>query len=210
MRIMGSDQGARHAIDSNPVKQHVWVEKWRALDAVQSPGITRSPFHCSGMDVSYMNCKFRIVAAALLVTSLGACSAIVDTRGNMLTQEQIALIKPGVDDRDRVRRVLGSPTSTSAFDQSAWYYIARKTETTAFFTPNVVESQVVVIRFTEQGVVSDVERRGAEATAEVDVSDRATPTAGTGEGILGQLFGNIGRFSKAGGGRPVSTTVPRR
>lgn len=157
-----------------------------------------------------MNCKFRIVAAALLIMGLSACSAIVDTRGNMLTPEQIALIKPGVDDRERVRRVLGSPTSTSAFDQGAWYYIARKTETTAFLTPNVVESQVVVVRFTDQGIVSGVERRGAESTAEVEVSDRETPTAGHGEGILAQLFGNIGRFTKAGGGKPVSTTIPRR
>ncbi len=157
-----------------------------------------------------MNCKFRIIGAAFLLMGLSACSAIVDTRGNMLTQDQIAMIKPGVDDRDRVRRVLGSPTSTSAFDQSAWYYIARRTETTAFLTPNVVESQVVVVRFTDQGVVSEVERRGAEAAAEVEVSDRETPTAGNSDGILAQLFGNIGRFSKAGGGRPVSTTVPRR
>ena len=157
-----------------------------------------------------MNCKFRIVAAALLITGLGACSAIVDTRGNMLTPEQIALIKPGVDDRERVRRVFGSPTSTSAFDQGAWYYIARKTERTAFLTPTVVEAQVVVVRFTDQGVVSGVERRGPEATAEIEVSDRETPTAGHGDGILAQLFGNIGRFSKAGGGRPVSTAIPTR
>jgi outer membrane protein assembly factor BamE (lipoprotein component of BamABCDE complex) len=162
------------------------------------------------MDVSQMNCKFRIVAAALLITGLGACSAIVDTRGNMLTPEQIALVKPGVDDRDRVRRVLGSPTSTSAFDQGAWYYIARKTETTAFLTPNVVESQVVVVRFTDQGIVSGVERRGAEAAAEVEVSDRETPTAGHGDGIIAQLFGNIGRFNKGAGGRAVNTATPGR
>jgi len=157
-----------------------------------------------------MNCKFQVLAAALLLTGLSGCSAIVDTRGNMLTPEQIALIKPGVDDRERVRRVFGSPTSTSSFDQGTWYYIARKTETTAFLTPTIIESQVVVVRFTERGVVSDVERRGADAATEVEVSDRETPTAGHGDGILAQLFGNIGRFNKAAGGRPVNTAIPGR
>jgi outer membrane protein assembly factor BamE (lipoprotein component of BamABCDE complex) len=156
-----------------------------------------------------MTYKLQILAAAFVLTSLSACSSIVDTRGNMLTPEQIAQVRPGVDDRERVRRLLGSPTSTSAFDQTAWYYIARKTETTAFFTPNIVESQVVVVRFSDQGIVSDVERRGAEASADIEVTDRETPTAGAEEGIIAQIFGNIGRFSKTGG-RPVGTTVPGR
>ncbi len=157
-----------------------------------------------------MNCKFRISAAALLILGLSACSSIVDTRGNMASPDQIARIKPGVDDKDRVRRILGSPTSTSAFDQSTWYYIARKTETTAFFTPTVVESQVVLVRFDDQGMVKAVETRGNEAMADVEVTDRETPTAGHADSILAQLFGNIGRFAKSSSSKPVATNIPSR
>jgi outer membrane protein assembly factor BamE (lipoprotein component of BamABCDE complex) len=157
-----------------------------------------------------MKCNFQITAAAIALLSVSACSSVVDTRGNMPAPDQISAIKPGVDDRERVRRVLGSPTSTSAFDQSAWYYIARKTATTAFLTPSVIDSQVVVVRFNPQGVVEAVETRGQEAAADIEVSDRETPTAGHGDGVIQQLFGNIGRFSKAPGGRAVSTNVPGR
>jgi outer membrane protein assembly factor BamE (lipoprotein component of BamABCDE complex) len=163
------------------------------------------------MDARRMNCKLRIAAAVLAAFGLSACSSIVDTRGNMPSPDLVAQVKPG-DDRERVRKILGSPTSTGAFDQgkSAWYYIARKTETTAFLPPSVVDSQVVIVRFDDRGFVADVDKRGAEAAAEVEVTDRETPTAGHAEGIIAQLFGNVGRFNKAAGGRPVSTNIPGR
>jgi len=157
-----------------------------------------------------MNCKLRIALAVAASFGAAGCSSIVDTRGNMVSPEQIALIKPGVDDTERVRKVFGSPTSTGAFDPSAWYYIARKTETTAFLTPAVVDSQVVVVRFNDRGLVTAIERRGPEATAEIEVTDRETPTAGHGEGVIQQLFGNVGRFNKNPGGKTVGTTIPGR
>lgn len=158
-----------------------------------------------------MNCKLRIAAIALTAFGLGACASIVDTRGNMPAPDLVSQVKPG-DSRDRVRKLLGSPTSTSAFDQGqgSWYYIARKTETTAFMPPSVVESQVVVVRFDDRGYVAEVDKRGSDAAAEVEVTERETPTAGHGEGIIAQLFGNVGRFSKGAGGRTVGTNIPGR
>src|SRR5262249_13735915 len=117
-----------------------------------------------------------LLAALGLLAS--ACSPMVDTRGNMPPVEEIATIQPGVTTRTQVSQLLGSPSSVGTFNDRAWYYIGRKTETLAFLRPEVTDQQVLVVRFDEAGVVQDLEKRGIETAREVAMNDRETPTAG--------------------------------
>jgi outer membrane protein assembly factor BamE (lipoprotein component of BamABCDE complex) len=139
------------------------------------------------------------VVAAL---AAAACSPMVDTRGNMPPIENIATIQPGQTTRTQVSQLLGSPSSIATFNDRTWYYIGRKTETMAFFAPEVTEQQVLVVKFDEAGVVQDLEKRGMEIARDVSMNDRETPTAGHSLGFFEQLFGNIGRFS----GTPTKAT----
>ena len=75
-------------------------------------------------------------AAVLLSAGLSACSSVPTTQrlatalsvykidivqGNVVTREQVALIKPGVP-RAAVREVLGTPLLTSVFHADRWDY----------------------------------------------------------------------------------------
>lgn len=149
-----------------------------------------------------MTRTIKLLAAAGLALALAltaGCTARQDTRGSLPSAEQIALITPGVHGREDVRTVLGAPSVVSTFDENVWYYIGRRTTQWAFFERNVLEQQVLIIRFGPEGTVEKVSRLEKQDGREVEIVERETPSAGRKLGLLEQLFGNIGRFSNAEG-----------
>ncbi|MGE0119647.1 MAG: outer membrane protein assembly factor BamE [Dongiaceae bacterium] len=133
------------------------------------------------------------VAAAAL---LGACSPRIDQRGNLLDPEAVLAVQPGVQTKDQVAQLLGTPSTVATFDDKTWYYISKRTETTAFFAPDITDQQVLVVKFDDLDMVEKVQLYGMNDGYEVDPVGRTTPTYGQRLTILQQLFGNIGRFTK--------------
>ncbi|HEV8262594.1 MAG TPA: outer membrane protein assembly factor BamE, partial [Burkholderiales bacterium] len=72
------------------------------------------------------------VGLALALTA-AACTPRIDQRGNKPDEEQVVQINPGVDDKNRVAELIGTPSAISTFNDRTWYYISKRTETTAFF-----------------------------------------------------------------------------
>ncbi|MBF0168161.1 MAG: outer membrane protein assembly factor BamE [Alphaproteobacteria bacterium] len=134
------------------------------------------------------------VALSVLVLA-SACEPIVDVRGNLPNDEQLALIKPGDVNRDDVQAMLGTPSSVAVFDDETWYYISGKTEQTAFFKPKVTDRRVVAISFDTSGKVKNVRQLGLNDGKAIKPVERVTPTAGNEMTFLEQIFGNVGRFS---------------
>ncbi|MCW5700374.1 MAG: outer membrane protein assembly factor BamE, partial [Rhodospirillales bacterium] len=117
-----------------------------------------------------------LTALALALGSITACSPRVDTHGNTPDSNRLSEITPGVHTRGDVAQILGSPSTIALFDGETWYYIGNRTETTAFFAPDVVERQVVEVRFQPSGVVDSIKTLGMEDGQEIDIVDRETPT----------------------------------
>lgn len=137
-----------------------------------------------------------LALAASLALSGAACTPTVDQRGNLPHPELLAQVQPGKSTRDDVMAVLGTPSATMTYGGETWHYISARTETTAFFEPEVLERKVVSVVFDEKGVVRDVVTKGLEDGKDVSMVERTTPTAGKEMSILEQLLGNVGRFSK--------------
>jgi outer membrane protein assembly factor BamE len=75
----------------------------------------------------------RFVAIVFLVSVLGACSWVprpiseykIDIQqGNVLTQDMVAQLKPGLT-RDQVRFILGTPVLMDMFHANRWDYVYR-------------------------------------------------------------------------------------
>jgi outer membrane protein assembly factor BamE (lipoprotein component of BamABCDE complex) len=152
-----------------------------------------------------------ISALALLALPLLAagCTPYTANRGNLVEADRLALVQNG-SSKDEVFQTLGSPTMVSTFDDNTWYYMGQRTEQTAFFDPDILERQVLIVRFDDKDKVSALEKRtGDQTIAEVELVDRTTPTSGKEIGFIEQLIGNVGRFggdkkkpgSSGGGGR---------
>jgi outer membrane protein assembly factor BamE (lipoprotein component of BamABCDE complex) len=135
----------------------------------------------------------------VLALVLAGCAPTIDQRGNLPDEAKLATIKPGETTKETVTQVLGTPSSVSTFNDKTWYYISRRTEQTAFFSPEVIDQQVVSVGFDDGGVVRDIERHGLADGRPIEPSPRVTPSAGRELGLFEQLIGNLGRFNGDGG-----------
>lgn len=142
------------------------------------------------------------VICAAMIGLVGACAPDVATRGNLLTDQQVGQIDVGVSTAEEVRSRFGSPTARATFDDNIWYYIGQRTETTAFFDPEITTRRVVRIAFDETGRVASIDERTLEDGEQFAFVERETPTLGRELGLLEQLFGNLGRFNAPGAGTP--------
>jgi outer membrane protein assembly factor BamE (lipoprotein component of BamABCDE complex) len=129
------------------------------------------------------------------LAGLAACSPTIQQEGNVPDVDQVVQINPGVDDKNRVNQLLGSPSAVSAFADRTWYYISRRTEQTAFLDPEVVDQEVLAISFDAQNIVQDLKVYGLEDGRMVAMVDRVTPTHGNDLTIVQQVLGNLGRFN---------------
>jgi len=137
-----------------------------------------------------------VALAGLAALALAGCQPRIDTRGNLPDPDNVLKINPGIDGRDQVASLLGTPSSVATFDDRTWYYISRRTETFAFFEPEVVDQEVLMVKFDEAGIVSDMKIYGLENSRMIKPVERTTPTLGREMTILQQLIGNLGRFNK--------------
>jgi outer membrane protein assembly factor BamE (lipoprotein component of BamABCDE complex) len=137
-----------------------------------------------------------LFAAAL---SLVACAVSRDQRGNLPDPDKLAEIKPGTTTKEQVVHILGSPSSASTFDDNTWYYISRRTEQIAFFSPSVLDQQVYIVDFSDKGVVKDVGHKTLADGENISPAPGATPAPGRELSFMEQLIGNIGRFGGGGG-----------
>lgn len=135
-----------------------------------------------------------LIGAWVLAGALGACSPMIHTDGQVPDPVKLASIEPGVQTRDEVRKLLGTPSTVSIVDENTWYYITKRTSTLAFLEPEVVDQRVVVISFDDTGVVRGIQQFGLEDAAEVSPAGGATPTKGRQLTIWDQMLGNLNRF----------------
>ena len=134
------------------------------------------------------------------VSVLASCAPSVEQRGHLPAPEKLSEIHAGSTTKDEVVKILGTPSSVSVFNNDkSWYYISLRTSQTAFFEPAVLDQQVYIVRFDDQGVVRSVDHKVLEDGKEISPVARATPAPGRELSFLEQLIGNLGKFNSSSG-----------
>jgi len=124
------------------------------------------------------------------------CTPAIDHRGFVVSKQSLEKIAAGAASRADVLAALGTPSTVSAFDDSTWYYFGATMQREAFFDPELIERHILILRFDDADLVSEVATRDAASGREVTLVGRETPTAGHSFTILEQILGNIGRFNR--------------
>jgi len=136
-----------------------------------------------------------LAVSAICLSQTGCMVSRVKTHGNLPDPERVAELKPGTVTKDDILDVLGSPSSINTFGKETWYYISEKTETVAFFKPNVLERKVLIVEFDKEQKMSQIVTLGLDAGREVTQVERVTPTFGQELTVLDQILGNFRRFT---------------
>lgn len=143
--------------------------------------------------------RLAIVLLATAAAFSAGCRATRDFHGYMPDQALATDVQPDVDTRATVLARLGTPSTTSIFDNKLWVYMGATRELLAFYYPRVVQREIVAIQFGDDDVVSDVLVYDIKAGRTLSYNSKITPTRGRELGILEQLFGTLGRLPGASG-----------
>ncbi len=147
--------------------------------------------------------RSRVVAAiailAMSTSALSGCIPLVapvsSNRGYIVNETDLKKIKPKVTTQDEVSRYMGTPSTVSADTGVAWYYITSKFEAYLYHPPEEVERTIIAVYYDKTNVVQEVLYYGLLDGEIIDLQTRKTPTRGKELTVLGQLFGNLGRFN---------------
>jgi len=124
---------------------------------------------------------------------LSACQATYRNHGYIPPEEQLAQLVVGQNSQSEVEALIGRPSAQGLLTGSAWYYVGSRWQFYGPREPREIDRQVVAVSFSENGVLSNVERFGLERGRVVTLSRRVTDTGVTSLGLVRQLLGNIGR-----------------
>lgn len=128
-----------------------------------------------------------------IALSLAACASDITKHGHVFLDEDLAQVKQGMS-RDQVVLALGTPDTKSTVDQNAFYYISTTTKrSAAFLNPEIVDRRVVAVYFDKKDTVNRVANYGLKDGIVFDSVSRTTPSRGSEDGLLKELFRNIGR-----------------
>ena len=146
----------------------------------------------------------RLLSGAVLVGGVllaGGCSETITKHGQLFRDSDLQQIQPGMM-QEQVKLSLGTPTTTTTTGSgSVYYYISSTMSQTAFFLPEEKDRKVVAVYFNETGMVDRVANYGLKDGKIFDFVSRTTPAPGGNEdGILKQLFRNLGQQQLFGGG----------
>lgn len=147
-------------------------------------------------------------ASGLALTACAPIDPVIEQRGYVLDEKDLARLKPKVTTKEEVKTIMGSPSTVSTIDGEAWYYITSKMETYAFYTPDEIERTVVAVYFDKQPTVQQVAYYGLQDGQIIDFVTRTTPSRGKELTILGQMFSNLGKFNNKKSSNPSGAPVP--
>jgi outer membrane protein assembly factor BamE (lipoprotein component of BamABCDE complex) len=141
----------------------------------------------------------KVSTMALLGLLAAGCASNRAHKGAVIDPELLSSVQPGVDNKDSVQKLLGTPTFSGQFTPDEWYYVSRDTNQLAFRNPRVTKQQITLVRFDPKGNVASIQKTGKELVLNVNPSKRFTPTLGRKQSFFEELFNNIGSVNGAGG-----------
>ncbi len=146
-----------------------------------------------GNQIFKKSCKIGAVLG--FCVTVAACSATFQDHGYAPPEEELDNVIIGVDTRDTVADVIGSPVSRGVLEGGDWYFVQSRWRHYAYKQPVEIEREVLAIRFDTDGVVTNIERFGLEDGEIVVLSRRVTESNIKNVGFLQQMFGSFGNIN---------------
>ncbi|HQZ11482.1 MAG TPA: outer membrane protein assembly factor BamE [Devosia sp.] len=136
-----------------------------------------------------------LLAALALVPALAACSGVAltqkRTEGYVLKPDMLAQIRPG-QSQDLVTIVLGSPQTTNSFgNETAFYYVQTKKNSTAFGMDFIEDRTVLVVYFDKNKKVVDKAVYSAKDGKVVAIESRKTPSFGEDKNFIDTILSSL-------------------
>jgi outer membrane protein assembly factor BamE (lipoprotein component of BamABCDE complex) len=137
----------------------------------------------------------RLAAASLVGFALAGCIKSEELQhGYVLDEQAVTQIRPGMGP-EQVLKTLGSPSTVSTVGNKSWYYISQTSRRTVqFMGESESDRRVLAVYFTPGFKVERVALYGLQDGRVFDFISRRTPSGGSDQNFVGQLFRGLGTF----------------
>jgi outer membrane protein assembly factor BamE (lipoprotein component of BamABCDE complex) len=130
-----------------------------------------------------------ILAGSLV---LAGCGNTVIRQGHLFHEEDVAQIKNGMG-KDQVVLALGTPDTQSTTGGGSYYYISQTAnQPMPFMKAEVTDRRIVAIYFDKKDKVEQIANYGMKDGKVFDFVRRETPAYSRDQGLLKELFRDIG------------------
>jgi len=136
-----------------------------------------------------------LFCALLALPGCALFSAPPQYRGIAISQQQLGQLVPGVSTQADAQALLGPPTFEEQFAPNNWVYVSQMTKMRIGSTLGVNKQHVVVLAFTDQGVLKSVTQRDLKNGVHVAMDSAQTPVPGGHAGFVQQLIGGVGHYN---------------
>lgn len=132
----------------------------------------------------------------IFLITMSSCVSRLDKHGYMFDLSDHDLLQEGITTKERVLKIMGSPTAISDFDQdSAWIYYSEDVNRFLFFNPKIIARNILVVKFNAKETVKELKKidlRNEEKNLEF-VSDY-TAVDSHKVGFFKSIFSNVGQI----------------
>lgn len=139
--------------------------------------------------------RFGLAFALVAPLVVSGCAPVYRNHGYIPPENNLAEVSIGQTGQAELESLIGRPGTQGVLAGSSWYYVGSRWEYYGAREPREIERQVIAVRFSESGVVSNIESFGLERGRVIVLSQRVTDSGIEGISIIRQLLGNVGRVS---------------
>ncbi|MBT3070608.1 outer membrane protein assembly factor BamE [Rhodomicrobium sp. Az07] len=123
---------------------------------------------------------------------LPGCAGNVIKQGHQFQEEDLNQVRVGMG-KDEVVLALGTPDTQSAIAGGTYYYVSQTAQQPmAFMKPEVIDRHVVAVYFDKKDKVEQIANYGLKDGKVFDFIRRETPVYTRDQGMLKEIFRNIG------------------
>ena len=143
----------------------------------------------------YKNWSIRTIILMAINVFFLSCSQNIQNHGHIPLKSELKMIKVGFDTKKSVEDLIGRPSTTGVLQNKSWYYVGNTMEHYAWKEVKEIKRVIVAIRFSESGVVENIEQFSLTDGQDIKISSRVTGTIVKDNTFLMQLMGSFGRIN---------------
>jgi outer membrane protein assembly factor BamE (lipoprotein component of BamABCDE complex) len=116
-------------------------------------------------------------------------------RGKELVIESVNKLKVNKSTKGDVMAILGTPSSSSSFDDNTWYYISLKKKGISVLNPKITERKIVRLKF-RNNILAEIKTYEGAEVGSIAFNKDKTKVAGAELTVLKEFTRNLGRYNK--------------
>jgi outer membrane protein assembly factor BamE (lipoprotein component of BamABCDE complex) len=138
--------------------------------------------------------RFFLVSIFLIIAT-SSCLSSVDKHGFMFEFSDWEMLQEGVTTKERVLKMMGSPTLISGLDsEETWIYFSEDLKKFLFFRPKIVERNILAIRFKSDTVAELKKVNLSNEKSSFQFSNDYTAVDNHKTGFFKSIFSNVGQI----------------